>query len=303
MSNIRIFILLVGVFLGAAGCLRQDNDISDGPDKQDGRRLILTTIPPLYSFAKNIAGDRAVVENLLPSGVGPHEYSFSPADVMKVRQAHVLIKNGAGLEGWLERLIRSAENERLMEVDTSSDIDLIDNNPHLWLSPERAIQQVRKIASSLAASDPEGGELYRENAERYIMILSALDKEIEKEVNTWVGRKFVAFHPAFLYFARDYGLKQAAVIRESHETEPTPRHLASVMDTVRRNRIKAIFSEPSFSDKLVHSLAEDLDVEVYSLDTMETGQLHREWYEQKVRENLHTMKKALKSFDRTLRAP
>ena len=78
------------------------------PDKSDNRFTVLTTIPPLYSFTKNIVGDIANVDNLLPNGAEPHDYSFGPSDIKKVSKAQIIIKNGLGLETWLDKLLVSA---------------------------------------------------------------------------------------------------------------------------------------------------------------------------------------------------
>jgi ABC-type Zn uptake system ZnuABC Zn-binding protein ZnuA len=177
---------------------------------------ILTTIAPLYSFTKNITGDIAIVENLLPSGVGPHEYSLSPEDVKRIAEADVLIKNGVNLEKWLDKAITAVgeldrpSSKKLVVVDTSKGLEIINNDPHIWLSPRNAVMQVKNIRDALMEADPDNAETYRENAADYIKRLEGLDKEISDRVKTWKRKEFVSFHSAFFYFSRDYGLKQAA---------------------------------------------------------------------------------------------
>ncbi|HDH05531.1 MAG TPA: zinc ABC transporter substrate-binding protein [Nitrospirae bacterium] len=270
--------------------------------RADAKLKVLTTIPPLYSFTKNITGDLANVENLLPSGAGPHERSLSPEDVKKVAEARILIINGVNLEAWLQKLTSSVEEiresghtgkEKLIVVDTSIGVGIINNDPHIWLSPKNAIIQVKNIRDALVKADPGNSELYVKNAAEYIRRLEDLDREIKDEIRTWKSKRFVAFHPAFKYFAKDYGLKQAAVIRETHEIGPSPGHIADVIETIKSNGIKAIFTEPQISHKIVKSIADDLDLEVYSLDTLETGSPYKEWYEDKMRSNLAVLKKAL----------
>lgn len=270
------------------------------PSGKGGKLKVVTTIAPLFSFTKNVAGDAADVENLLPSGAGPHEYSLSPYDVTKAADAQLLIINGVNLEAWLNNLVRSVnerrtdESERLIVVDTSSGIKAIDNDPHIWLSPKNAVIQVKNIMHAMIEADPENRETYRGNAAVYIERLKNLDRDIENEIKTWASKQFVSFHSAFRYFAGDYGLRQAAVIRETPEVEPSPRHIARVIETIKREGIRSVFTEPQISHKIVESIAEDLDLEVYSLDTMETGPLSEEWYEEKTRENVAVLKKALK---------
>ncbi|MEK7308321.1 MAG: metal ABC transporter substrate-binding protein, partial [Nitrospirota bacterium] len=199
----------------------------------DTKLKVLTTITPLYCFTKNIAGDLAEVENLLPSGINPHEYSASPADVKKISEAQVLIKNGVNLELWLDRLIASAGRKELAVVDSSLGIKIIGNDPHIWLSPKNAIIQAENIGVALAKADPDNSRKYMENTREYIKQLSILDEEIINEIKTWKQKEFVAFHSAFLYFEKDYGLRQVAVIQESPEKGPAPKHIANVINIIR----------------------------------------------------------------------
>lgn len=289
MTIIRRLLLLGIIFFSVSFFACQQ------PQPQTNTKLkILTTFAPLYCFTMNITGDLADIENLLPSGVGPHGYSFSPADIKKIREAQVIIKNGVNLENWLDKLIASAGRERLIIVDTSSGVDIINNDPHIWLSPRNAIVQIKNIMNALIKADPDNSKRYMENAEKYINRLGILDKDIRDEIKTWKRKDFVAFHSAFLYFARDYGLKQAAVIQESPEKEPSPKHLADVINIIKIAGVKAIFSEPQFSPKMVESIAQDLKLQVYTLDTLETGMLNPAWYEDRMRANLAIFKKALK---------
>ncbi|MBI5409925.1 MAG: zinc ABC transporter substrate-binding protein [Nitrospirae bacterium] len=263
---------------------------------RDDKLRVLTTIAPLYSLTKNVTGDAAHVENLLPSGAGPHEYSLSPEDVMKIAQARVLIKNGVGLETWLDKLMAEQlahAAEKPLIVDSSPAVEVIDNDPHIWLSPKNAVIQVKNIRDALVRADAGNKEVYTKNADKYIKHLEALDKEISGEVGSWKKREFVSFHSAFRYLARDYGLKQAAVIQEFPEKEPTPKHIADVINTIREKDIKVIFSEPRVSHKIVEAIARDLRLNVYSLDTLETGALYPEWYEVRMRANLEVLKMAL----------
>ena len=269
----------------------------------DDRLRVLTTIAPLYSFTKNITGDAARVDNLLPSGAGPHEYSLSPADAGKVAETNLLIINGVNLEDWLHKLTSSAEqlrkseaneSDKLVVVDTSIGVELMDNDPHIWLSPKNAVIQAENIRDALMKADPDNAEIYSGNADEYILRLRELDKKIRDEVRTWKSKEFVAFHSAFTYFSRDYGLEQVAVIQETPEREPSPRHIAEVIEVIKSRDIRAIFTEPQFSHKIVTSLAGDLNLQVYSLDTLETGSLSKEWYVEKIRLNVSVLRKALK---------
>jgi zinc/manganese transport system substrate-binding protein len=288
-----VFFLIL-LFLGITSCSQSaDQPVSKHGLPESGLK-ILTTIPPLYSFTKNIVQEHAEVSNLLPSGVGPHEYSFSPADLKKIAEADIIIKNGANLEAWLKSAIASAGREELIVIDTSSGVDIINDNPHIWLSPKRAIVQVNNIKEALIRAKPGLAGGYSTNADNYIRRLDVLDSYIREEIRTWREKKIVTLHPAFLYFTVDYGLKLAAVIQESPEHAPSPKHIGNVINTIKDEGMKSVFSERQSSQKLVRALAGDLDLQVYILDTLETGEFSLQWYEEKIRGNLEVLKKALK---------
>ncbi len=298
-----IFFAVVIMLLALWSCQKNGPDLSGkarlkGPRASEKLR-ILTTIAPLYSFTKNIAGDAADVENLLPSGAGPHDFSLSPLDAKKVTDAHVLVINGVSLESWLDKVIDFADAHKTVEgkliiVDTSKGVGVMHKDPHIWLSPLNAIIQVRNISNALIKADPRNSDIYAANAEAYIIRLSNLDREISDEIKTWGKKEFVAFHSAFGYFARDYGLHQAAVVQETPETEPSPRHIASVIKTIKSKGIKSIFTETQASHKIISSLATDLGLKVFSLDTLEKGSPGIEWYEERMRANVAVLKEALK---------
>jgi zinc transport system substrate-binding protein len=289
LRKLGVFIL-IPLLLSASAC--------DRNKEQSGEKLrVLTTIAPLYSFTRNIAGNAAVVENLLPHGAGPHDYTLNPKDAKKIEDAGLIIKNGVGLEAWLDRRM-SAEGEftkagRALVADSSRGVELVHNDPHIWLSLRNAVIQTRNIRDALAAADPVNRKIYIKNADAYIARLEVLDRYIREAFRSLKKREFVAFHSAFVYFARDYGLKQSAVIQENPEAEPSPRHLADVIRIIKAGNINSVFSEYGARHRIVETLAGDLNLKVYSLDTLESGTLSTEWYEERMRYNVHLIKKAL----------
>ncbi len=293
---IRILILIsIGcVLLTPLSCKRADRGRED-------RLRILVTVAPVYSFTVNVAGNAAAVDYLLPSGAGPHEYSLSPGDAKKIEDAGVIVINGAGLEPWLAKSVvplsearRDGTSTGSLIIDSSRGIELIDNDPHTWLSPLNAVSQVKNIMDGLVAADPGNAAVYRKNAVSYIARLTELDREIRASASKWGSREFVSYHPAFAYFAREYGLIQAGVIQESHEAMPSPSHIADIMQVIKDHDIRSIFTEPRASARMVNSIAHDLDIKVYSLDTLESGGFSAQWYEDKMIANLSVLNAALR---------
>lgn len=278
----------------------------------DGQLKVLSTFAPIYSFAANVAGSAARVENLLPFGVGPHSYAFKPADAAKVTSADVIFKNGRGLENWLTPLIASpvqvpnlygasAGEAHAEVVDLtadfpalgSTDADDLSGNPHFWLSPRYAVRMVEKISRVLAQRDPSRAAIFETNAADYTGLLQQLDRDIQTQLRPVQHTPFIAFHDAFTYFNQDYGLNQISVIEAFPGKEPTPQDLARLTALIKTQSVKAIFVEPQFSPKVAASLAADTGAKVAILDPMETGQFSADFYISTMRQNVAALVSAL----------
>jgi zinc transport system substrate-binding protein len=267
---------------------------------EDDRLLVAASIAPLADFARQVGGDHVQVITLVPPGASPHTFELTPSQVEQVARARLLVLNGVGLEYWADRLVEGAGNPHLIVVDTSQGIEILGGdadapggNPHIWLDPQNAIVQVSHIRDALIQADPGHADDYRANAEQYIHQLRQLDQEIADEVATWSNREFIAFHPAWVYFAGRYGLEQAAVIQRSPGREPSPAEVAHIIQTAQRVGARAIFAEPQFSAKAAQTIAEESGAHGLFLDPLGSS-LCNPCYLNLMRYNVGQMAKALR---------
>jgi zinc/manganese transport system substrate-binding protein len=297
------------------------------------RLRIVTTIVPLYSWVAQVVGEHADVENLLPRDVGPHNYSFRPRDLRKLQNADIIVQNGLGLENWLEKAIENTggkqrlvqttaglESQFIYDVPTlkldpdasasKSDHDHDHDhghshghhhhhgdhqpNPHLWLDPIFACHGVTNILNALVAADPHRASFYRENAQRYVERLHALDRDLTEALDKLSVKTIVTYHDAFPYFTRRYGLELVGVVEQIPSVDPSPRYLADLMKVIRARDVKVIFTEPQFNTRLAKRLKQDLSVSIAELDVLETGKLSPNLYEEGMRRNLRTLADLLK---------
>jgi ABC-type Zn uptake system ZnuABC Zn-binding protein ZnuA len=280
--------------LAMSGCNRAPEKAPAG-----GRILALASILPLADFARQVGGDRVTVEALVPPGASPHTYELLPSQLRSVSHARLLVLNGVGLEFWADRVIAAADNPDLLVVRTSEGLALIagdpdepGGNPHVWLSPRCAMHQVRMIRDGLIRTDPSGTAVYEANARNYIHQLSLLDDEVRAQVATFSSRRFIAFHAAWAYLARDYGLDEAGVIEHRPGQEPSPEEIAAIVRSVRSIRARAIFAEPQFSPKAAEAIAEETGTQVLFLNPL--GSPPDYDYLDMMRANLKVMAQALK---------
>lgn len=268
------------------------------PVTASDRVLVAASIAPLADFVRQVGGERVEVLTLVPPGASPHTYELKPSGVMRVARARLLVVNGAGLEYWADKLVKAAANPDLALVDTSRGIPLIDEgrtgaNPHVWLDVRQAIRQVDRIRDALARTDPQHQAEYERNAARFTAELESLDREIAADIAQWRERQFIAFHPAWVYFARRYGLRQTAVIERFPGREASPAELARVIDSARRIGARAIFAEHQFSAKTAETIAEESGARVVVLDPLGSS-LEDGGYIALMRHNVRRMREVLR---------
>ncbi|NMF82327.1 zinc ABC transporter substrate-binding protein [Nodosilinea sp. P-1105] len=143
-------------------------------------------------------------------------------------------------------------------------------NPHIWLDPKRAIQQVENIRDGMISVDPEGEEIYTANAAAFIAELEALDAEIAEKMAPFAGQSFVVFHDFAPYFAESYGLESEYLV-DVPAINPSPEDVRRVMDEVDTSRLKAILTEPTVGEDAFDAIARDLGVGVSMFDPIEVG--------------------------------
>ena len=279
---------------------------------------MVTTIPVIYSLTVSLAGDTVRVENLLPSGTSPHQFSLSPSQGRLLQDADLLIMNGAGLEPWIDDILASvdakamevviaSEGIRLLpppnykaqvdgeQTDTTAageDSDHEGMDPHVWLDARNAITMTENIQRALQALDPDHTATYTERGQAFRERLAALHSDIADRTAGLPHRDFIAFHSAFTYYAEAYGLRQVAIIEESPGRSPSPRYLARLVDLIRDSGVRAVFTEPQFSPRSAEALAAETGVDTHEVDP-EGSDLSPSMYENLMRKNTDVFIRAL----------
>ncbi len=318
-KNRNFLVLLLLVVLSATYGCNSDSDTSvvntqSSPEIKLDKIKVVTTFLPVYLFTKAVTGDVADVKILVPPGTDIHEYQGTPANVKAIATAKVLIKNGLGLEEFLADTIKNTENTKLVEIDASRGIQAIDKispidttaagehdhdhehqsgNPHIWLDPVLAKQQILNIRDGLIIADPGNKATYQANASAYIQKLDNLNHQFQKTLQQTPGCTFITFHDAFPYLAQRYNLKQVAVV-EIPEKQLAPTDIQKVINTVKKYKVKALFSEPGLDNKLLTSISQDLQLKVQTLDSLETGDTNPEYYFKAMKANLQSLSSGCK---------
>ncbi|SDW34079.1 metal ABC transporter solute-binding protein, Zn/Mn family [Paenibacillus sp. CF384] len=255
----------------------------------EGKLNVVTSFYPLFFLAEQIGGSGTNVINMIPAGVEPHDWSPKSRDLDTASQAQLFLYNGAGLEGWVDDFLEGLPSDtKVITVEASKDIAKISGNPeeaeeeghdadehshhvdpHTWVSPKSMLIMAKTVLESFVAADQSHKSDYEVNYAKLHAKLVELDNSYTKELSAAPHKDIVTSHQAFGYLARDYGLKQVAIMGLSPDAEPKAQDLLRIAKFVKDNGIKYIFFEELVSDELAKTLAREADVSTMVLNPLE----------------------------------
>jgi len=264
-------LLVVCLFLAGVGAGEARESLS-----------VFVSIPPQKYFVERVAGETVKVSVMVKPGADPVTYEPSPRQMAELSEAKAYFRIGVPFEAaWLSRLRQNQPN--LAIVDTREGITLraieghahgphgMDKekampDPHIWLSPRLVKKQAETIYLALVDLNPDEAATYLENYQLFVKDLEAIDQQIRSIIGNGRGRKFMVFHPAWGYFADEYGLQQIPI--EVEGKEPSAKELARIIDQAHRDNIKVIFVQSQFNTKPAETIAKAVSGRVVQLDPL-----------------------------------
>ena len=305
---------ILSALLCAAVCLTGFSGCGT-PAKESSRLKLLASFYPIGIMALNITDgvEGVAVESMAQQQTGClHDFQMTTADMKKAETADAFLINGAGMEGFLDKI--SDQLPELPVIDSSTGIPLIasgedhhhdggeghdhdqeDYNPHLWVSITNCMEQVRNLSEGIIALDPEHEAEYRENTETYLEKLSALRDKMHSALDHVKNKDIITFHEAFPYFAEEFGLHIAAVINREPDSQPSAKELADTIRLVRETGVKALFVEPLYPETSADIIAAETGAQVYVLDPAVSGEWDKNAYLTAMESNLQVLEQALNS--------
>jgi zinc/manganese transport system substrate-binding protein len=276
--------VLAGVVL--AGCAGGSTTSSSGSDGCSSLHMVVTT-SVLGDVVERVALAGDQVEVLMPVGSDPHTFEASARQVAAMHTADLVVVNGLGLEAGLSSVIEAARSDGVNVVEAASFVTpeplaggeaggSASLDPHIWMDPVRMEEVTTGLAEAMAAADPACAAERRAAGEAYRQELVGLDAEMRAilAVVPEADRKLVTNHDAFGYLAARYGFQVIGVIIPGGTTfaEPSPSDLATLVDILRREGVRAVFAETIESTRLADALAAELGQGV-KVVTLYTGSL------------------------------
>ena len=266
-------ILLLSLFTGMilASCFSETKKLKN--------KIIFVSILPLKYFADKIVDSIFKVEVTVPPGVGPETYSPTPKQMMLLSEAKAYFSIGyLGFEqAFLENF--QSTNPNLQVIVTSKNIDLIKEkeqhsdhshlqgvDPHIWSSPKTARILARNIFNGILQIDPENDIIYRTNFTNLLSEIDRIDSIVTALLAETKMRKFIIFHPALGYFARDYGFEQLSI--EFEGKVPSPKHLETVIETAKTEGIKSVLIQKEFDKENAEIIAKETGCKIIQIDPL-----------------------------------
>lgn len=238
---------------------------------------VVATTTQIADMARNVAGDRAQVVSILPLNADPHEYEPTTDDARRVAGADLILQNGIGLEKFIADLAKNrrpttplvtvTDGVPVRESDAPGEAGGPD--PHVWFAGPNAMQMARNIRDALSAVDGAGAATYDANAAAYLRQLEEMDRYIFDQIGRVPpeGRKLVTNHDAFGYYCDYYGLQFVGSVIPSLDTEaePSAADVARLIQAIREQNVRAIFTENTLNPALAERIARETGVKSYTL--------------------------------------
>ena len=271
---------------------------------------VVASFSLLGDLAREVGGDRIELHTLVGPDSDAHVYQPTPADAKTIAQAKLVIVNGLGFEGWIDRLIKSS-GYRGSVVRASAGIKTLklkhdehghghdsDVDPHAWQDLANAQRYVDNIAQALAKADPAGQSVYLANAAQYKQAIATLDGELKTAFNAIAKdkRKVVTTHDAFGYFSRAYGIDFISPVGINTDAEPSAADVGRIIKQIRREKIPAVFMENISDPRLLERIRQESGARIggvlYS-DSLSKADGPAATYLEMMRHNAKTLASAL----------
>ncbi len=251
----RLLALPIAAFV--AGC---GSSVSSEPAKPGAVKVVATTTQ-VGDLVRAVGGERAQVVQVLQPNSDPHEYEPRPDDVRALLDAPLVFESGDDLDAWMAKVVEDAGGDPRVVTLADANVARVAGDPHWWHDPRNVEAAIPVVRDALARANPSAGAVYARNARAYLAKVRRLDAGIAACMRgvPAARRELVTDHDAFGYFARRYGIDVVGAVIPSQSTQAAPSagDVAALVETIRRERVHAVFPESSVSPKLARAVARE----------------------------------------------
>jgi len=270
---------------------------------------IVTSFYPMYIATLNLILDidNIELENLTQPQTGClHDYQLTPNDMIKLEKANIVIINGGGIESFVEDITNNYPDVSI--INASNGIELLNSaehnheheeyihefyNAHTWVSITDYMKEIENIKNQLIKLDSINKNIYERNAQIYLNKLHTLKDTMHNELKNIKNRDIIIFHDSFEYIAKEFDLNVKHIVVMENDTTLSAGEIAEIIDEIKQNNIKVLFTEEQYSTGIAESVAKETNAKVYVLDSCVSGDINKDAYIEAMYNNLKVMKEAL----------
>ena len=227
---------------------------------------VLVTLQPIHSLATRVMAGVGAPDLLIQGAASPHGMALKPSDARKLERAELIIRIGPLMEGFLNHALD--KKDHVLTLMDAPKVEVLDGDPHIWLSPANARAITDAIAERLARLDPAHAGRYRANADATMGDLTRLENRLSEKLNPIKGRPFAVFHDAYRYFELAFGLENAGRVFAMADRQPGAAHIQALVRMMREQTIPCLFTEPQFAPDLAFVIASETGAVTGVLDPL-----------------------------------
>ncbi len=259
------------------------------------------TLHPYYSWTKNVVGSLPgyEVRPILPGEIDAGDYQPRPEDIKKLIDLNAIVVNGIGHDDFIFPMLKSSGNTRAVVIrpnDATPQIRAAQGkgvNSHTFISFTNAIQQTYAIEKALAALRPKDAAALEKNAAEYTRRLRLIKSKAAAQLAEAKITRVVTVHDGYGYLLQEFGLDLAGVVQPAHGLTPSASELRDMVNLLKREKIKVVFSEETFPEPLLKVLRDEAGVRVYIISHIASGPFTADRFEREMQANVETMIRAL----------
>jgi zinc transport system substrate-binding protein len=268
-----VLLFLAGLTAACGGGATTSTPATSGSQSVN---VTVSILPEKY-FVERIGGNHVSVNVMVGPGDSPHTYEPKVDQMTSLSNSALYFSIGVDFEGaWMGRIASANPNMKI--VDVSANINKIpmtvasegekagNPDPHVWTAPENVKIIAQSIYQALAEVDPANQADYQANLAAFQKDIDALQRDIQTSLSSITINKFLVFHPAWGYFAHEFGLEQIAI--EIGGVEPSAKELVAIIDEAKKDNIKVVFGSPEFSTKTADYIAQEINGQVVLIDPL-----------------------------------
>ena len=239
---------------------------------------VVATLPDLFVLTRVVAGDLVTIDLIARFGQNPHDMEVRPSQILLVRRADLLIRNGLEEDAWIDVMVHRAANPRMLRgsptvVEAFQGIEVLKvmtgrvdrsmgdvhplGSPHYTLDPDNVVIVTANIAAGLTRMAPEQGRAFEANRQAFLEKVADADRRWKSALAPFRGAGIVSYHDSWPYFYRAFGLVEAGIIEDRPGIPPSPQHLVNLIRSMREQKVRVILHESWYPPDVTSRVAKE----------------------------------------------